>query len=429
MARSEAALRGDVLQARAGLLRNYDPLVDDIAVLQGSAAELRRQAVVRDGDQGLLDELMEKTVQDEVALERVKTDNALLQNAMSYFDAMDNRLAATDPRLAGAIAVLGNSIFHLTHDSSAPVQQIVRQRLDAVTALARTLPDPKLRSQVDMLVTHGRMLSHLLPDVDRDLKTIFSISTYDLRQGIRTSQDARRAAAEARARQFRLTLYGVTILLTMVLVRVGLQWRYGRHLLRQHTEAEAVIADMSALFMVCPPERHDAMTGTMLRRLGPVFGADRAYVLLGDRPEAPQSWQRSGRTLPGAWPGRILEPALAMAKGADDLIGVPLVSALPAGPLRDWLAASGTMSWCGTVLRATAPARSGCWASTATGHRHPGPVGAPAWCVWPGRSCRGPCSAGMAPCSGSSSRPGSAASGVSRRLEPSRAALPITSTT
>ena len=361
VAQAEAALRGDVLQARAGLLRNYDPLVDDITVLQNSADELRRQAMVRDGDQGLLDELMEKTVQDEAALERFKTDNALLQNALSYFDAMDNRLAVTDPRLASAIAVLGNSIFHLTHDSSLPVQQIVRRRLDAVTALATAIPDPRLQGEVERLITHGQMLAHLLPDVDRDLKTIFSISTYDLRQGIRASQDARRAAEEGKARQFRLTLYGVTILLTMVLVRVGLQWRNGRHLLRQHTEAEAVIADMSARFLVCPPDRHDAMINTMLGRLGPVFGADRAYVVLADRPEALQLWQRPGMIqgsmtggnagLPDAWPGNTLKPALAMAEGADDLIDVPLVSALPEGPLRDCLMSSGTMSWCGIILR------------------------------------------------------------------------------
>src|ERR1700712_245856 len=115
VAQAEAALRSDVLQARSGLLRNYDPLVDDIDDLENSAGELRRQAIVCSGDYGLLDRLMAMTIPDEHALERFKTDNALLQNALSYFDAMDSRLSATDPRLAVAIAALGNAIFHLTH--------------------------------------------------------------------------------------------------------------------------------------------------------------------------------------------------------------------------------------------------------------------------------------------------------------------------
>src|SRR5258707_15138819 len=38
---NDAALQRDVLQARAGLLRNYDPLVRSVETLRDAAAELR----------------------------------------------------------------------------------------------------------------------------------------------------------------------------------------------------------------------------------------------------------------------------------------------------------------------------------------------------------------------------------------------------
>src|SRR5256885_2407607 len=46
---NDAALQRDVLQARAGLLRNYDPLVRSVENLRSAAADLRRAGQIARG--------------------------------------------------------------------------------------------------------------------------------------------------------------------------------------------------------------------------------------------------------------------------------------------------------------------------------------------------------------------------------------------
>src|SRR4029453_13387597 len=53
---NDAALQSDVLQARAGLLRNYDPLVRSVENLRHAAADLRVAGqIVRDGMRAEID--------------------------------------------------------------------------------------------------------------------------------------------------------------------------------------------------------------------------------------------------------------------------------------------------------------------------------------------------------------------------------------
>jgi len=347
---AEAALLRDVLQARAGLLRNYDPLVDDINVLQQSAVDLSQHAMIRDADHGLLDELLRITAQEETILEKFKTDNALLQNALSYFDMLDSRIAE-DPRLTTAIAALGNAVLHLTRDPSQAMQLIVQQRLDVVSTLADKVDDPTIRSEVNMLVTHARMLSHLLPDVDRDLHNLFLVSTFDVRQDIRTSQDARRTIEEAAATRFQVTLFVAAVLLSVVLVRIGLQWRAGLARLRRRANLETVIADMSARLMTCASDQFDNTMDAVLERLGSAVDADRAYVILADKPGPVHLWQRSDLLIPTVGLDRLLELAVAHSRETDDLIDVSFVMKLPGGELRDYLIAFGNVSWCCIILR------------------------------------------------------------------------------
>ena len=352
VAQGEAALQRDVLQARAGLLRDYDPLAEDIEDLRQFALELRTQARVRARDRGLLDAMLGIVARDEVALERFKTDNALLQNSLSQFESLDRRLAADalQPRLALAIAALGNALLQLTRDPSTMLQQVMRMRLEMVARLMDSTSDPAYRDAVGLLVTHARLLSCLLPGVDEDLRALFSISTYDLRQDVRRSQDARRTMEEAHAARFRLALYGMAIMLFAVLVRVGLQRRVDQRKLRDRAELEEVIVALSTRFISIPLDRYEEMFDQTLSRLGSAFGADRAYLMLiGSTPPA-RIWSRPGVDTPASWPGPVLQPALA-ASAEDDLVAVSDVGALPATKLRDVLVSAGNRGWCGVVLR------------------------------------------------------------------------------
>src|SRR5262245_7297325 len=103
---AEASLHRDVLQARAGLLRDYDSFVIAVRAMQDAVIRLRSHAQTEGLDAGPVDRLAAAVDQQEKLVERFKTSNALLQNSLSYvglistsptFHAHDTRVAsATD---------------------------------------------------------------------------------------------------------------------------------------------------------------------------------------------------------------------------------------------------------------------------------------------------------------------------------------------
>src|SRR5271167_754892 len=82
---AESELHRDVLSARAGMLRNYDPLVREERDLRAAVDRLRK--TTRDPQIGAagarLDDLVAR---EEQWMERFKSDNALLQNSLAYFE-------------------------------------------------------------------------------------------------------------------------------------------------------------------------------------------------------------------------------------------------------------------------------------------------------------------------------------------------------
>ena len=81
---AEASLHRDVLQARAGLLRDYDTLVKAVEAMQDAVSRLRSHAQTEDLDVGPADRLAATVSQQEELTERFKSSNALLQNSLSY---------------------------------------------------------------------------------------------------------------------------------------------------------------------------------------------------------------------------------------------------------------------------------------------------------------------------------------------------------
>jgi DAHL domain len=78
----EAALQRDVLKARAGLLRNYDPLVHTVENLRHAVDTLRSDRA----EIGRHVERVAAEVADQEALvEAFKSHNALLQNSLMFF--------------------------------------------------------------------------------------------------------------------------------------------------------------------------------------------------------------------------------------------------------------------------------------------------------------------------------------------------------
>jgi hypothetical protein len=80
---AEASLHRDVLQARAGLLTDYDPLVRSLEQIAATVSQLRVKAATEELDAGPVDRLDAAIKIEEKLTERFKSDNALLRNSLS----------------------------------------------------------------------------------------------------------------------------------------------------------------------------------------------------------------------------------------------------------------------------------------------------------------------------------------------------------
>ena len=83
-AMTEASLHRDVLRERAGLLRNYDPLVQEANALDASLDRLRQIMADDAASKSAIDRLAASVGRQENMTEQFKTGNALLQNSLAY---------------------------------------------------------------------------------------------------------------------------------------------------------------------------------------------------------------------------------------------------------------------------------------------------------------------------------------------------------
>ena len=118
----ESALQRDVLSARVGMLRNYDPLVREVNVLNDLIIRLRDAAAADAEEAAAVDRLGASVNRQEELTEQFKSNNALLQNSLAYFRLSSGHLseADRDDALAPAVSALAAAMLQLTLDTSPP---------------------------------------------------------------------------------------------------------------------------------------------------------------------------------------------------------------------------------------------------------------------------------------------------------------------
>ncbi len=85
----EIALHRDVLSARAGMLRNYDPLVQEMNELREALGRLHDNASEDAEEAAAIDRFATAAAHQEQLTEQFKSDNALLQNSLAYFQTAE----------------------------------------------------------------------------------------------------------------------------------------------------------------------------------------------------------------------------------------------------------------------------------------------------------------------------------------------------
>src|SRR5580704_15802361 len=343
---AEASLHSDVLQARVGLLTDYDPLVRSSEQMFAAVSLLREQAASRGLDAGPIDRLAGAVKIEEKLTERFKSDNALLRNSLSYVGNLSTSPGFNDrnPRL-GALAT---AVLQLTLDSSARSQQAVEERLLELQAQDPAEPD---QATAQALISHASLLRIVLPSVDDTLRGLLAIQTGQPLEETRAQFVRSHIASESSAQWFRLLLYATSVLLALALIDLGRRLRARAVALQKRAGFEHLIAEQSARLINCPPAETKARLEQALAEFGRTIEADRVYVVLGENPIRVYAWSEDvAPYLPG-WPERALSLLGEFKQVRLGIIATPDVARLPPGGARKTLLSFGVRAWACVVLQ------------------------------------------------------------------------------
>jgi hypothetical protein len=248
----EIALQRDVLSARAGLLRNYDPLVRELNPLRDALGRLRDNAEEDAEEAAEVDRFAAAAARQEELTEQFKSDNALLQNSLAYFGLLGARLSTSDESstLAPGVSALTAAMLQLTLDTSPAAAREVADRLKGLAMQSFPIDAaPSVRA----LVAHAGLLHDLLPATDGVLRALLAAPSQAELKTLGTMILARQARSRATAREFRVLLYAASLLLLGVLVHLGLRLRGRALTLRRRAAFEHLIAGISTRLIDAQP--------------------------------------------------------------------------------------------------------------------------------------------------------------------------------
>jgi signal transduction histidine kinase len=351
-----AALQRDVLRARAGLLRSYDSLVNSIANLHGATDGLANAREVASGDgQKEIDrkvaDVTDAVRDQEVLIEAFKSDNALLQNSLTYFNYTSGRMATGgDQPHESAIGALEAAMLRFVSDSRSDAATEVNLLLDR---LALMPDDAVLGPEVHSLVSHGRLIVTTLPRVD-DIVARLQASSTGERAGVLQDVylDAHGRAA-ARAGIFQTLLYLAALVLVAYIAYLFVRLRANAKILRERLEFEELIASISTHFINLPADRMRDDVRKGLERLVEHAGLDGGQIIIhhAGKADIDRSYSyRNPTTMSALAPqfDAIIDLALSWQLASykrQGCIYVPDIRALPDSRERTSLQARGIRSW------------------------------------------------------------------------------------
>jgi signal transduction histidine kinase len=342
---AEAALHRDILQCRAGLLRNYDELDKAIEAMESGVARLRSYVEAEGLDAGPTDRLAVTVADEEELTERFKTNNALLQNSLSYvsLQGAGPAFAAQNAQLTYAASALAATILQLTRDTSLQSVLALQQRIEGFAAQAPASGPESEAAQA--LLGHARLLRDLLPAVDLALKALVAAPSQRPLSDTRALFAQHRSVIEATALRFRLSLYVVSLLLLLLLVRFGLWMRTRARIRQARTAFEHAIAENSTRLINCPPAEIGTRLRQALSEICRSINVERGYVVLAETPTRVHAWSADGAPYQPGWPEQALDQFARIGSAGLDIATVRDVAALAPGKVKSTFESVGLRAW------------------------------------------------------------------------------------
>jgi signal transduction histidine kinase len=340
---TEITLDRDVLSARAGMLRNYDPLVQEVNDLREALGRLHDNASGDTEEAAAIDRFATAAAVQEQLTEQFKSDNALLQNSLAYFQLLTAGLSGSvgNGPLAPAVSGLAAAMLQLTIDTSSASAREVADRLNA---LAGQPVAPADADSVRTVLAHGGLLHDLLPTTNGVLRALLAAPSKRELKALRAMILTHQEASRATGREFRLLLYAVSLLLLGVLVHLGLRLRARALTLQRRAALEHVIADISTRLIDAQPRELETHIDRALAELAEHVGADRAYLAF-CRLTQMHRWCSEGTSFPPGWPDRVATLVARLGETPEAIIYIPNVDRLLPGADKDALVAAGLRGW------------------------------------------------------------------------------------
>jgi len=218
---AEASIGRNVLQARAGLLGNYDVLAEAEEAMESAVSRIRLHVEAENLDPKPVEALAAAVGQYEDLIERFKTGNSLLQNSLSYVGQLstDPAFGALGDQFAPSATALAAAVLRLAGDSSPESAKSLQQRISRFEAQAPT--DGLEGEAARALLAHTRLLSNLLPEVDQTLRALIAAPGRQPFEETRELLARAQAAFEVTAQRFRVLLYAVSLGLLVIALRLG----------------------------------------------------------------------------------------------------------------------------------------------------------------------------------------------------------------
>lgn len=305
---ADSDLHQNVLDARAGLLRNYDPINAAVARLYDSVRRMREVGVT----DVVLAPLNELVVREDDLSEHFKTDNALLRNSLAYFGRFSNQVGqvGSSDTIGPAVITLVAAILRLTLDTSVPAVTAVDNRLRRLAQLPVSGDEANLVAE---LLSHGQLLRRMLPETDQILRSFYEAPSAAYVRAARASILAQQQKAEATAAVYRFLLYATSVALAALLIGFALQLRRYVTALRRRIEFEHILAATSVRFIAAQASNLDEQVGGALALLAAWVGASRSYLVAPGTPPQSFLWSQTEAHPANEWCSAVA----AVAREAD----------------------------------------------------------------------------------------------------------------
>jgi signal transduction histidine kinase len=316
---ADRALQRDLLMARSGLLRNYDPMNADAAEIEASLARLVRLSAHDPALAATVRRLADDGNARMALAEQFKSGNALLQNSLARITVSSS---ATSSKAA---SLLSAHVLRLTLDTTPNAVA------DAELAVARYehSADYADSEEARQLHNHARLLVRLLPALDQGAARFAAIPVDRDLEAVHLTVNRIDEAINLDLHRRKLALLCVSAFALIVFLILGLEIYFHVRSLRRRGDFEHLHATILGLMIDVRSRDLPARIQNALERLATHVEAERAYLILNDARSTTYLWSRH-EAFTSAHTRAVVEAATGHQPWTDDRIHLRSLDAIPA---------------------------------------------------------------------------------------------------